>query len=293
MSRPSDWPLQPHSLRFVVPAALVEDLRHNPLTRGLYPLGLGHYVHAAGHHMRRESHDDYLLIYCTQGAGELQVAQDRYSIRAGDLVLLPKGVRHRYQSADDDPWSIYWAHFDGHMSPLFLDQIGIDSGRYVLSLGHHPKLVQDFATLLQLRQTGFHSLALLHVSNQLKQILSYLALLRYQLRQQAQPGLNVEEVHALMEERVQSQLDLDTLADTVGLSKFHFVKKYREMTGTTPIKHFIHLKIERACYLMDITDQPIQQISHSLGYDDAYYFSRLFKKVMGIAPSAYRKLNKG
>ncbi|WP_305857246.1 AraC family transcriptional regulator [Balneatrix alpica] len=293
MSRPSDWPLPPHSVRVVLPAPLVDTLSSDPLTRGLYPLSLGHYQQAQGHQMQRQRHDDYLLIYCTQGAGWLELGGQRRRIQAGDLVLLPKGVRHSYQACQQQPWSIYWAHFDGHMSPLFLEQMGFSGDHYLLRLGLHPKLIQDFDTLLQVRQTGFHRLAFIHASNLLKQMLSYIALLQHQLRLAEQPSLDLAQVHALMLEKVHEQLDLDTLAASVGLSKFHFLKKYRELTGTTPIKHFIHLKIERACYLMDISQHPINEISQALGYEDAYYFSRLFKKVMGMAPSAYRKLTHG
>ncbi|MCK2169525.1 helix-turn-helix domain-containing protein, partial [Thalassospira xiamenensis] len=57
----------------------------------------------------------------------------------------------------------------------------------------------------------------------------------------------------------------------------------------TPMQAFQHLKITRACYLLDITDLSITQVAADLGYDDPYYFSRQFKKVMGVAPRDYRR----
>jgi YesN/AraC family two-component response regulator len=49
------------------------------------------------------------------------------------------------------------------------------------------------------------------------------------------------------------------------------------------------MKIQRACYLLDSTGQSVKQVAASVGYDDAYYFSRLFKKTIGVAPNEYRK----
>jgi AraC-like DNA-binding protein len=79
----------------------------------------------------------------------------------------------------------------------------------------------------------------------------------------------------------------------VNLSRFHFIKKYKALTGTTPINHFIHLKIERACHLLDVTSKGVNEVAWALGYEDAYYFSRIFKKTMGISPSQYRRIRVG
>ena len=63
--------------------------------------------------------------------------------------------------------------------------------------------------------------------------------------------------------------------------------------GYTPIAHFIDLKMKRASYLLDMGNKTISEISYTLGYDDPYYFSRIYKKVTGRSPRGYRKLNKG
>ena len=52
---------------------------------------------------------------------------------------------------------------------------------------------------------------------------------------------------------------------------------------------FQRIKVSHACYLLDISDDTVAQIASWLGYDDPYYFSRLFKKVMGISPQGYRR----
>ncbi|MDG1494500.1 MAG: AraC family ligand binding domain-containing protein [Porticoccaceae bacterium] len=76
------------------------------LTQDLYPLGLGYYAAALGHAMTREFHDDHLLIYCVKGRGLLKVGPRRGYLKAGQLVLLPRGLAHNYASDAADPWTI-------------------------------------------------------------------------------------------------------------------------------------------------------------------------------------------
>jgi AraC-like DNA-binding protein len=91
-----------------------------------------------------------------------------------------------------------------------------------------------------------------------------------------------------MREHLDERISLGQLADLTGLSATHFATRYRELTGVSPIQHFLHLKVEQACQMLDTTDLSFTQISSHLGYDDNYYFSRLFKKVMGLSPTDYR-----
>src|SRR5262249_10574748 len=61
-------------------------------------------------------------------------------------------------------------------------------------------------------------------------------------------------------------------------------------TGFAPEDFFIRLKIQRACEILEATDLCVKEVAAKLGYDDAFYFSRLFKSVNGVAPTEYRRL---
>lgn len=295
MSTPSSWPLPSESIRFVLPRNMVSRLREHPLSEQLYPLGVGYYQLARGHAMQREQHDDYLLIYCLEGAGKLEYGEKgkRRIIRPGDLIVLPRNTPHHYWTEQKNPWSIYWIHFDGSLAQDFLDQLETEGDSPVLSLGIHSRLVTDFEALLDARQARHHLASYLHSANQLRQLLTHIALLLPLARQQQEEALDLEKVHSLMQTRLHEQLDVETLAAAVSLSKFHFIKKYKTLTGTTPINHFIQLKIERACHLLDVTNKGIKEIAWAVGYEDAYYFSRIFRKMMGISPTRYREMRLG
>lgn len=289
MSQTSDWPLPSGSIRYLVPQFLRDKLRQHPLSCGLYPISFGNYKEALGHQMQRQDHDDFLVIYCIKGSADLWLKDQHHEVNAGDILLLPPGTDHQYKTRDDDPWSIYWLHLKGEDCTLAAEHAGFFQGNYLQQFGTHPKLIQDFDRLIDCRTGGYNINTSIYAANLIRQILSYIALLKPTTASARSSQLSLDTVHALMQENLHTRLDLDTLAKEVNLSKFHFVNKYKELTGLTPIQHFLHLKIERACYLLDITQQSISEISYSLGYEDSYYFSRLFKKVMGIAPTQYRR----
>ncbi|RME70993.1 MAG: AraC family transcriptional regulator, partial [Verrucomicrobia bacterium] len=56
-----------------------------------------------------------------------------------------------------------------------------------------------------------------------------------------------------------------------------------------PLDYFNRLKVQRACELLATTTLSIAEIAEQLGFDDPYYFSRLFRKIMGMAPRVYRR----
>lgn len=297
MSTPSSWPLPPESIRFVIPHRVISELANHPLSSGLYPLGIGYYRQASGHHMERDSHDDNLMIYCLDGEGELEVEGQKQRVRPGDILLIPRGIKHAYKARPSNPWTIYWTHFHGHHAADFIQHIAArknGQNQLIIPIGIHSRLASDFEALLEARESTYNINAYICAANQLRQILSHIALLKPLARhKQSGDGLDIERVHSLMQARIHEQLDLDTLAETVNLSKYHFVKKYKEITATTPINHFIQLKIERACHLLDTTNNHVNEIAFSVGYEDAYYFSRIFKKLMGVSPSQYRKMRTG
>ncbi len=93
--------------------------------------------------------------------------------------------------------------------------------------------------------------------------------------------------------RIGGELSLKEMARHAGLSAQHFSNIFRRRTGASPVEFFIHLKIQRACQLLDTTSQSIFEVARAVGYEDPYYFSRIFRKVMAISPSQYRKQKVG
>lgn len=292
LSRPSEWPLPSGSLRYLLPLRLIKLLSKHPLTRELYPVSFGFYQRAKGHKMHRSLHTDELLIYCTEGEAKLTTGKQKLKVEAGDLVYLPAGEAHSYATPDLNPWTIHWVHFSGSLSNYFQQYLGFSGNNRKLSLGRQPRLLVDFNGLLSVQDRGYQEQPLIHASNRLRQLLTALPLAgKTQQNQGSTSHLNVQQIQEIMRQNLSGRLDLNQLAESAGLSRYHFIAKYKQLTGETPIQHYLQMKIEKACYLLDAGEASVGSIADQLGYEDSYYFSRLFKKVMGVSPSGYRRVS--
>jgi AraC family transcriptional regulator of arabinose operon len=288
MSAPSTWPLPDAGIRFITPAFMIDFLARHPLTKDCYPTVMGYYPQASGHQMRRERHDDNLLIYCASGRGSLATGHHSGGIGPGQLILLPQGLTHEYRAHRLQPWSVYWVHFQGSASAVFLQNLGYREGRPVVDVGLTPMLTSSLDSLLEVRHTGYSTGAFVNAANQLRHLLTQLAVQASLERGRSNGGFDLDQVQTFMREHVDRSLRLDELADLARLSKYHFSKRYKQLTGYSPIKHFLNMKMEYACRLLDSTDMSVQTVAGALGYDDPLYFSRLFSQTIGTSPRAYR-----
>jgi two-component system, response regulator YesN len=96
-------------------------------------------------------------------------------------------------------------------------------------------------------------------------------------------------VEVYLQETYSQPYSLERLAETFGCKPAYLLRLYRKVTNSTPTQDLIRLRIERAKRLLvGHLHLEIKQVAAAVGYDDALYFSRLFKKETGINPSAFR-----
>lgn len=88
-------------------------------------------------------------------------------------------------------------------------------------------------------------------------------------------------------------LSLNEISKKAGLSPSHLISLFTRDTGVSPVAYHIRLRVRRACHLLDTTTYSIKEIASLTGYEDAYYFSRIFSKVMEISPKKYRQSQVG
>ena len=99
----------------------------------------------------------------------------------------------------------------------------------------------------------------------------------------------VNAILKYMEENIERQLTLKEISNYTGYSVSHLSSLFNASTGHSPMNYFNMLKIKKACELLDTTNLKITQVSSMVGIDDSLYFSRLFRKIIGISPRQYRE----
>jgi len=82
---------------------------------------------------------------------------------------------------------------------------------------------------------------------------------------------------------------LHSMAARAGLEERTFLRRFQKATGLKPTQYCQQLRVGRAREMLEFTNRAIEQIAWSIGYEDAGAFRKVFHKVMGISPNAYRK----
>ncbi len=83
-------------------------------------------------------------------------------------------------------------------------------------------------------------------------------------------------------------LSLDTLAEEAGVSRFHFVRLFKEKVGFTPHRYLVKIRMEAAAALLRDTDLSVKEIAFACGYQSAAHFSAAFQKYFSQSPRLYR-----
>jgi AraC-like DNA-binding protein len=84
-------------------------------------------------------------------------------------------------------------------------------------------------------------------------------------------------------------LDIEALADSVHLSRAHFIRSFRATFGETPHRYLQRRRIERAMAMLRDTDSSVTEICFDVGFSSLGSFSRTFRDVIGLSPREYRE----
>jgi AraC-like DNA-binding protein len=261
----------------------------NNVINTLYVTDIGYYPKARFHYIERmHGAEQHILIYCHEGSGSASIQKTNYHVEAGDFIIIPAKTAHMYVADEGNPWTIFWLHFKGahagHIVEAFEKQIG-NKG----FVKNNDKCIELFNEIYTQLERGYGNDTLMYINMCLWHFLTTF-LYNDKFDRLANLG-NSEPTDIAIDylgKNINSILTLDNIAAQVNISPSHFSYLFKKKTGFSPIEYFNHLKIQKACQYLLFTNMRIKEISAELGIEDQYYFSRLFTKIMGMAPNHYR-----
>ena len=100
----------------------------------------------------------------------------------------------------------------------------------------------------------------------------------------------MQQVMAFMEEQMDNtDITIDDFANKLMLSRTVFYRKLKSIVGLTPVDFVCEMRIKRAAQLIEKSEYSFSQIAYMTGFNDPKYFSRRFKKIMGVTPTEYKE----
>ncbi len=281
---------------FVLPAPVRSTSLAHPLLRSLLVTDAGYFPVAAGHNVGRPAGaETHLLIFCLKGNGWVRSRERSAALTAGDALWLPARTPHAYGADPDDPWTIVWVHFQGNDVVSWQKELGWADRMPFGLRSFAPELLADLGLdrIYARLERGYAVADLVAAGVQLRSAFSGLV----DAGASAGAARSAKERAAAVRDALASDplrpFRLEELATRAGLSVPHFCAIFKRLSGYAPIDFLIRQRIRLACRLLDSTDASVADIATKSGFDDPYYFSRCFRRIMGASPRAYRKAVKG
>lgn len=269
---------------------------------------------------RRRLMDVHHLVYVEQGHGRLRTGSYHGPLGPGSLALLCNGTLNDMGPDVDDPMEITWLVMAGDGFEGLMANAGLTPARPHAVIGEAPEPRAIFRELRRLQPGSIwraHSL--------FWALLARLAVVTGrpalgppppaaeppELPPDAPgrpigppPVVSGTEALACDDEPVAraielarlhlrvSDLRLGHLAQVAGLGRSRFVQRFRRVTGVSPMRYLERLRMEEARRRLE-EDLPVNRVAQLTGFDDPLYFSRRFRAMHGVSPSAYRAVTRG
>ena len=271
----------------VLPTESFQDYVEHPMVKRLYLTDVGVFPYAAHHFReRKDGIEEYIYIYCMEGSGKFIVEGEEYTLQANQAFCIPRFRKHTYYASEEDPWSILWVHFKGTDTVYYpLDECRII---HFNSQNASNRMQFLFDLLFRVLESNYTLGNFIYISQVLEVILSE-TYYREKHNTTLEQNKHVTNIIRYMYKHLTENLTLEQVVEEFQLSKSYLNTIFQKYTQHAPMDFFISLKMKRACQLLRASDNYIYEIAQKLGYSDQYYFSRIFKKMVGMSPREYRE----
>lgn len=237
---------------------------------------------------------DFQLLYVSAGTAHFHFdhAENDTIVTAGHMVVYRPKEFQKYEYYATDQTEVYWVHFTGGNVKNILRSYGITDDMRVFYTGislEYERIFKQMIFELQRCQSGYEEMLTLLLRQLLIRI--YRQRSKQNVLKNEYLDFEMELAAQYFNEHYNSELSVEAYAASRGMSVSWFIRNFKEYTNTTPLQYIVSIRVKNAQTLLETTTYSITEIGRIVGYDNPLYFSRIFHKQTGFAPSEYRKRN--
>lgn len=238
--------------------------------------------------------DYYLVHFIEKGSGIFTCKGIDYELGPGDCFFIEPGALVKYAADSLDPWAYRWFAFQGTKAKPVMQQIGIDADHPIIHMGGRRSTAEHIRSIHQALDQRRHSLELRTVG--------LLHLLFAEWMEQLHPGKRkhtgisskreqiVQQAVHFLTTQYAEDISIEMMAKQLGYNRAYLSKLFKDENGMPPATYLLNLRIHKARQLLrERLDLTVEQISASVGIQDALHFSKQFKRLQGMSPTAYRE----
>ncbi|HMQ47874.1 MAG TPA: AraC family transcriptional regulator [Saprospiraceae bacterium] len=232
---------------------------------------------------------EYQIVFVANGEGVYEGEKTGLTkVQAGTIMLLFPGVWHRYKPLRETGWEEFWVGFDGLFADYLMRQECFDPEQPLIGIGFNAEFLDIFRRLIDVLK--YEGVAFRQISSCL--VIQMLGLVYSSALMKNQTQLRqkqiVQSVLFKIHENWEQALDFKAIAKEQNVSYEWLRKAFKAEKDISPGQYLLNLKIEKSGQMLRETTLTVAEIATKSGFESEFYFSRIFKKKMGQAPSSYR-----
>lgn len=243
---------------------------------------------APGHSVGPGVRDLYKIHFIHEGTGKVVVGEASHTLGAGQAFLTYPHVVTYYAADQGSPWKYSWIAFTGEEAGYLLSRTSLSPEQPVFAMDQElmPSLYDRLSDAagcgdvldlpLKVLLYEFFALLLRTVPAAASQVIP------------RQKSVYVEQALHYLHAHYCENVTVESMSASLKLDRKYLSTLFKRTIGLPPQQYLLNFRISKACELLTETTCTIGEISHSVGYQDALLFSRMFKKVKGCSPKDYR-----
>ena len=231
---------------------------------------------------------EYQIIYIIKGEGLFSAAGKTWNVIPGSMLMVMPGLKHWYKPVLEKGWHEYWVGFKGSYFDKLAKEGFLSEERLFFNIGRYDYLISVFHKIFD----EVNSLKPLYQMKACSAVLTLITEMISRSRRQEQPDFYqqiVEKAKYLMESNIAGDINIPSIATQIGISTSRLNEIFKQFSSMTPYQYYIQLKIHKAEQILSEENISVKEAAWRMGFEDQYYFSRLFKNKTGIAPSDWKK----
>lgn len=242
-------------------------------------------------HSIPHAHSYTELFYIIGGDGQFLIDDERFPVRAHQMVIVNPNIMHTELSYEAHPLEYIVLGIEG----LEVSIPGANEGRYCIytfpAANKVLNCMQGILREMQDRELEHQMVCQAYMDILVVQLMRNTSTSMTQVSDNSPTNRQCASARHYIEHHYKEKLTLDELAEIVNVNKYYLAHAFKEEYGISPINYMIACRIKAGKRLLVETDLSLSQISGILGFSSASYFSQSFRKAENISPLEYRKVN--
>lgn len=242
------------------------------------------------HVSKRSNLNSYLFFMVLSGSGTLQYQGEPHHLTAGDCVFIDCKTAYAHETSED-LWNLKWIHFYGQNMHNIYDKY-LERGGQACFRPVNPSALMEIWTQLYNTANSTDYIRDMRINEGLNALLTLLMAESWPSDSSASgtKKQSLLDIKNYLDIHYPDKITLDDLSEKFFVNKFYLTRIFKEQFGLTLNNYLLQIRITQAKHLLRFTDKTVETIGLECGLGTVHYFSRMFKKVEGMAPSDYRKM---